>query len=95
MINGRKQTIRQEIIDALENNALTVREISQSIGIMEKDEANKVSMSKVTLRPKISFSGDRQPTFAQLEKMHHQSHEQCFIANSVKTEVVTEIILND
>lgn len=43
MINERKQTIRQAIIDALENNALTVREISQSIGIMEKDVYHHLS----------------------------------------------------
>jgi len=43
MINERKQTIRQEIIVALENNALTVREISQSIGIMEKDVYHHLS----------------------------------------------------
>ncbi|MEM7020830.1 MAG: OsmC family protein [Pseudomonadota bacterium] len=69
--------------------------VDDAIGIMEKDEANKISMTKVTLRPKVSFSGDKQPTLAQLEKMHHQSHEQCFIANSVKTEVVTKVVLND
>jgi len=64
----------------------------QAIGVMAKDEHGKVSMTKVTLRPQVTFSGDKYPTRAQLEKMHHQSHEQCFIANSVKTEVVTEII---
>ncbi|TQV88164.1 OsmC family protein [Aliikangiella coralliicola] len=70
--------------------------VDSAIGIMEKDNDNKVSMTKVTLRPQVKFSGDRRPTLEQLEKMHHQSHEQCFIANSVKTEVVTEIIyLND
>jgi organic hydroperoxide reductase OsmC/OhrA len=40
------------------------------------------------LRPKTKFWGEKQPTAEQLENMHHQSHEQCFIANSVKTEVV-------
>jgi organic hydroperoxide reductase OsmC/OhrA len=49
-------------------------------------------MTKVTLRPHVQFSGDKKPTMEQLEKMHHQSHEQCFIANSVKTEIVTEIV---
>jgi len=58
---------------------------------MEKDEAGRVSMTKVILRPKVTFSGDRMPSRGELEKAHHQSHEQCFIANSVKTEVITEI----
>ncbi len=66
--------------------------IDNAIGVMEKDSDGKISMTKVTLRPEVNFSGDRQPSIEQLEKMHHQSHEQCFIANSVKTEVVTEII---
>jgi organic hydroperoxide reductase OsmC/OhrA len=59
---------------------------------MEKDSDGKVSMTKVILKPHVKFSGDKQPTMAQLEKMHHQAHEQCFIANSVKTEVVTEVV---
>lgn len=61
-------------------------------GIMEKDGSGKISMTKVTLRPKVEFSGDRIPSKDDLEKIHHLSHEQCFIANSVKTEVSTEII---
>ena len=66
--------------------------VDQAIGIMEQDKAGKMSMTKVTLRPEVKFSGDKSPSRDQLEKMHHQSHEQCYIANSVKTEVVTEII---
>ena len=67
--------------------------IDNAVGLMEKGEDGKVSMTTVTLRPHVQFSGDRQPTIVQLEKMHHQSHEQCFIANSVKTEIITEIIV--
>jgi predicted Zn-ribbon and HTH transcriptional regulator len=50
MINDRKHTIRQEIIEALENNALTVREISQSIGIMEKDVFHHLSFIDKSIR---------------------------------------------
>ncbi len=48
-------------------------------------------MTTVTLHTQIKFSGAKQPTLEQLEKMHHQSHEQCFIANSVKTKVTTRV----
>lgn len=72
------------VIDNYEDNA---------VGIMEKDSEEKVSMTKVILKPDVKFSGDRQPSREQLEKMHHQSHEQCFIANSVKTVVVIEILV--
>lgn len=66
--------------------------IDNAIGIMEEDGNGKISMTKVRLRPDIRFSGDKQPSFEQIEKMHHQAHEQCFIANSVKTDVVIEIV---
>ncbi len=75
---------RKYVIDSYTDNA---------VGTMEKDGDGKVSMTKVILKPQAKFSGDKQPTMAQLEKMHHQAHEQCFIANSVKTEVVTEIVV--
>ena len=75
---------RKYIVDSYMNNA---------VGIMEKDNDSKISMTKVILKPHAKFSGDKQPTIEQLEKMHHQSHELCFIANSVKTEVVTEFML--
>ena len=64
----------------------------EAIGIMEKNDDGKMAMTIVTLRPKVVFSGARQPTTEQLEKTHHQAHELCFIANSVKTEVKIEII---
>ena len=67
--------------------------IDNAIGIMEKDAESKISITKVTLRPQATFSGDQQPTMEKLEQMHHQAHEQCFIANSVKTEVVTEVMI--
>ncbi|NMH64064.1 OsmC family protein [Shewanella salipaludis] len=66
--------------------------LDEAVGIMAQDAEGKLAMTQVTLRPKIDFAGDRKPTLAQLEQMHHQSHAQCFIANSVKTRVVTEIL---
>jgi len=66
--------------------------VDDAVGIMDKDSDGNIAMTKVTLRPFIIFSGDKKPTMQQLEKMHHQSHQQCFIANSVKTKIVTEII---
>ncbi len=54
-------------------------------GIIQIDKDNKISMTDVTLNPEIKFSGGKQPTKEQINKIHHQAHEQCFIANSVKT----------
>ena len=65
--------------------------IDEAGGVMATDEAGKMAMTRVILRPRITFSGTPQPTIAQLEKVHHQAHSLCFIANSVKTQVDIEI----
>ena len=59
-----------------------------AVGIMSKNERGKLFVSKVTLRPRIVFSGPRQPSAAELAQLHHHAHEECYIANSVRTEVV-------
>ena len=61
-----------------------------AIGHMAKNEQGKNSMTKVILRPDINFSGDKRPTAEQTRHLHEQSHEQCFIANSVTTEIDIE-----
>lgn len=61
-------------------------------GHMEKNADDKSAITKVILRPKASYSGDKIPDREKIEKMHHRAHELCFIANSVKTEVSTEIV---
>lgn len=63
--------------------------VDEAIGIMASDEQGRMSITKVTLRPRVTWSGEEKPTQQQLEKMHHQSHKMCFIANSVKTVVET------
>ncbi|AYF21905.1 OsmC family protein [Vibrio parahaemolyticus] len=64
-------------------------------GALTVGENVKEWVSRVVLNPKVVFSGDKQPSYEQLEKMHHMAHENCFIANSVKTEIVTNILHSD
>ncbi|MGH8805824.1 MAG: OsmC family protein [Polaromonas sp.] len=66
------------------------RYFDAATGVMEKNAAGKIAMTVVTLRPDVTFSGERQPTRAELDQLHHEAHEACFIANSVKTEVRCE-----
>ena len=47
-------------------------------------------MTKATLRPRVVFTGDKRPIAEEVDALHHQAHEACYIANSVKTEVVIE-----
>lgn len=58
--------------------------------IMEKNAQGKLVISKVILRPEIEFSGDKIPSQDAIDKLHHLAHESCFLANSVKSEVVVE-----
>jgi len=64
--------------------------IDNPVGIMEKNAAGKLYISRITLHPKIAFSGDKRPTAAQIEALHHWAHEECYIANSIKAEVLIE-----
>lgn len=59
----------------------------EAVGVMAPNERKKLWLSSVTLRPKVVFSGDSLPTAADIERMHHEAHDECFIANSVKTDV--------
>lgn len=61
-----------------------------AVGILEKRSDGKIAVTRVTLRPKVAWSGDRKPTVAEMAHLHHRSHEDCFIANSVNTEVIIE-----
>ncbi len=60
------------------------------LGVMAKNSDGKLAMTLVTLRPEVAFSGDHLPTSAEVAEMHRQAHDECFIANSVKTEVRCE-----
>jgi organic hydroperoxide reductase OsmC/OhrA len=55
-------------------------------GVMEEIAPGKQAVTKVVLHPKIEWTGAA-PDKAKLDHMHHEAHEVCFIANSVKTEV--------
>jgi len=58
-------------------------------GVMGEIAVGRLAMTRVTLRPTISFEG-RTPDARELAALHHAAHEECYIANSVKTEVVVE-----
>lgn len=62
-------------------------------GVMAKNAEGKLAMTVVTLRPEVVFSGAQLPTRADIDALHHEAHEECFIANSVKTEVRCEPVI--
>lgn len=62
----------------------------QATGLMEQDKNGNLAITQVRLRPQIIFAGDNIPTHQQVEAMHETAHHSCFLANSVKTDIVVE-----
>jgi len=59
----------------------------QAVGEMGKNAVGKLLVTRVILHPAVVFSGARRPDAVQLAALHHEAHEECFIANSVRTEI--------
>ena len=57
-----------------------------AVGRMEKNADGKLAVTHVTLSPKIAF-GAKSPSSEELAHLHEQAHANCFIANSVRTEI--------
>ncbi|HMH18001.1 MAG TPA: OsmC family protein [Burkholderiales bacterium] len=64
------------------------RYVDEAEGVLEKNSEGRVAMTRVTLRPAVEFAAPPSPEV--LAELHHKAHEKCFIANSVRTEVVVE-----
>ena len=62
-------------------------------GRMATNAAGKEYVATVTLRPDVTFSGDRLPRNDEIAAMHHEAHDECYIANSVLTVVQVEPVL--
>lgn len=65
------------------------RYTDEALGVMGKDAERRVAITRVTLRPRVRFSGAA-PDPAQHAELHERAHEKCFIANSVKSALVLE-----
>jgi organic hydroperoxide reductase OsmC/OhrA len=63
-----------------------------AVGGMARNTEGQLAMTRVMLRPAVRFAPERSPTLAELQDLHHRAHASCFIANSVKTEVLCEPI---
>jgi len=62
----------------------------EAVGVMRKNERGAIWVSAVTLSPRIAYGGDRRPSAEDEARLHHLAHEQCFIANSVRTEITVK-----
>lgn len=74
---------------AAEHGFIVDAYVDESVGHMRKNDAGKLVVADVVLRPHVTFHGS-QPTREQIDQLHHAAHESCFLANSVKTEIRIE-----
>ena len=63
-----------------------------AVGTMSRNERGIFWVSSVALTPTIVYGGDRRPTGDEESRLHHAAHDQCFISNSVKTEVTVHAV---
>ena len=61
-------------------------------GLLDKNADGKMAITRITLRPKVVFSGDRRPAADELAKLHERAHANCFIGSSIRAEVVVETV---
>jgi len=61
-----------------------------AVGVMETDSRGRKSVTSVKLTPAIAFSGPIQPSDAIVDRLHHEAHEECYIANSVRSDITVE-----
>src|SRR5690348_7041296 len=64
--------------------------VDEAAGTMARNAEGKLAMTRVVLHPRATFSGEPRPAQADIAAMHHEAHAECFIANSVRTEVTCE-----
>ena len=77
-------------IDFARRAGLTIDEyVDAAEGVLEKRPDGRFAMTRVTLRPRVTWNGEP-PEEATIADLHHRAHEACFIANSVTTEVIVE-----
>jgi len=59
-------------------------------GLLAKNAEGKMAITRITLRPKVVFSGEKRPSPDELAKLHERAHANCFIGSSIRAEVVVE-----
>ena len=69
------------VVNSYEDNA---------VGVLAKNAAGRMAITRVTLNPVVTYQGQA-PSPEQVESLHHQAHELCFIANSTTTEISTNM----
>ena len=76
---------------AAKGGFLVERYEDAAVGVMTKNEHGRLFISKITLNPMVAFAGAKRPSAEELDALHHHAHEECYIANSVRAEIVVAV----
>jgi organic hydroperoxide reductase OsmC/OhrA len=76
---------------AAKGGFLVERYEDAAVGVMTKNEHGRLFISKITLNPIVAFAGAKRPSAEELDALHHHAHEECYIANSVRAEIVVAV----
>jgi organic hydroperoxide reductase OsmC/OhrA len=79
--------------EAAEKGLVVTRYEDKAEGVLGKNSEGRLAMTRVTLKPKVSFAGTPQPTAQAIDALHQLAHEECFIASSIKTPITIVQIL--
>lgn len=66
------------------------RYVDEAAGTLEENGHGELAITRVVLKPQVTFEVGNEPDQVELERLHHSAHKHCFIANSVKTVVKVE-----
>ncbi len=69
---------KKYVVESYEDNAE---------GVLSKDEEGKLAMTRVVLKPQVTFGNELTPSRDEVDELHRLAHDKCFIANSVKTQI--------
>jgi organic hydroperoxide reductase OsmC/OhrA len=61
--------------------------VDDALGTMSKNEKGKLFISRIALKPVVTWSGAKRPTPEDIDRLHHRAHEECYIASSLRAEI--------
>ncbi|WP_111657790.1 OsmC family protein [Isoalcanivorax indicus] len=64
--------------------------LDRATGTLGKNDAGKMALTEITLRPRVVFADEASPDEATLRGLHDEAHDRCFIANTLNAKMTLE-----
>ena len=66
------------------------RYLDEAVGWMGHNDKGKLYVSRIMLRPRVTFADGTQPSEGELDALHHRAHGECYIASTIRAEINIE-----